>query len=89
MSTESQILPVNLVQEVDSYVDKALEDAIKYSNSAPLDESGVYSLHLLAARIYAAGFADGQRAMHERDRAEQRRAGARERLAQGEDEAAS
>lgn len=50
-----------VVDLVDRYVRKALQDASTYVNSDPLDESGVYSLHLLAADIYALGFADGDR----------------------------
>jgi len=48
-------------------------DDRKYTNRTPLDESGVWSLHQLAAEIYAAGFDEGSRT------AERREQGRRER----------
>ncbi len=46
---------------VEGFVSKTLSDAEKYSNSEPMDESNIFSLHVLAARIYADGYLDGQR----------------------------
>ncbi len=56
---ESVVTP-EVVQLVDEYVRRELADAQKYDNSTPLDESGIYSLHLLAAQIFAKGYELGQ-----------------------------
>lgn len=48
--------PFAVAQMVETYVDSELRDAAKYTNREPLDDSGVYGLHDLAARIYALGF---------------------------------
>jgi hypothetical protein len=37
-----------------------LADARNYENRSPLDDSGVWDLHRLAAQIYALGFDDGE-----------------------------
>lgn len=55
-------VPVDVVQSVEGYVDSELADAAKYDNRQPLDESGVYSLHVLVAAAYGRGFADGEHA---------------------------
>lgn len=65
--------PRVVVEQVEQYVDEELRDARKYENSTPLDESGVGSLHRLAANIYAIGFADGESASRERELARRRR----------------
>lgn len=72
--TTPQIEPREVVELVDSYVDKALRDCEKYTNSEPLDESGVYDLHRLAASIYALGYSAGEQAESARARARQYRA---------------
>ena len=59
MKTEPHIVTPEVVRLVDEYVSAELADAKKYSNSTPLDESGVFSLHRLAAEIYAHGYSDG------------------------------
>jgi len=59
---------------VEDYVEKALHDARQYTNSAPLDESGVYSLHRLAAAIYAEGWRDGHIVGSDTQRAARNRA---------------
>lgn len=64
-----RILPSSLVVAVDGYVERELRDAAQYDNRQPLDESGVWSLHTLAAKCYAAGWADGEAAEGERARA--------------------
>lgn len=51
--------PLPVAQEVDQYLYGEFSDAEKYDNRDLLDESGIYSLHRLAARIYAMGFRDG------------------------------
>lgn len=53
--------PSNIPQMVDQYVLDELEQEQKYSNRSPLDESGIFSLHQLAARIYQCGYEDGAR----------------------------
>lgn len=58
----SLIEPPDVVQLVDDYVYKALRDGKKYDNSEPLDESGVWSLHRLAAQVYAEGYKAGEAA---------------------------
>jgi hypothetical protein len=58
--TESRIVTPDIVFQIDNWVSKQLDDAKQYENSEPLDESGIYSLHLLAAQIYAAGFQAGE-----------------------------
>lgn len=60
MTTERPIEPLAVAQDVESYVDGEHRDAAKYSNRDLLDDSGVYSLHELAARIYQRGFNDGR-----------------------------
>lgn len=67
--TDTIPVPATVVQQVEEYVYKELSDAEKYDNSSPLDESGIWSLHRLAARIYAAGFDAGERVEAERSRA--------------------
>lgn len=46
----------DVANAVDEYVRKELHDADKFDNRTPLDESGIFSLHLLAARIFAKGY---------------------------------
>ena len=60
--TNPRIEPAEVIQAIESYVNDALRDAHKFSNSELLDDSGVWSLHALAAEIYAAGWRDGERA---------------------------
>ncbi|MCX2931358.1 hypothetical protein ORI20_13825 [Mycobacterium sp. CVI_P3] len=60
---KNAIIPVpgEIVDLVDEYVRKQLDDAKQYDNRSPLDESGIFSLHRLASEIYAAGFEAGVR----------------------------
>ncbi len=51
--------PYPVAQMVEDYVRSELADAAQYSNRATLDESGIWSLHAVAARIYALGWRDG------------------------------
>lgn len=60
MNNERPVEPLEIAQEVERYVDSEIRDAKKYSNRELFDESGVYSLHELAARIYQSGFNDGR-----------------------------
>ncbi|WP_255139144.1 hypothetical protein [Rhodococcus sp. 15-2388-1-1a] len=71
--SDARIEPQDVIQMVESYVSKQLHDAEKYTNSEPLDQSGVWSLHALAATIYARGFEDGERAESERNNGQRRR----------------
>lgn len=71
-------VPQHVVQAVEEYVDSELSDAEKYDNSTPLDESGIWSLHRLAARVYAIGFDAGERIEAERSRARAQRRRARD-----------
>jgi len=60
--------PEEIVNLVETFVNDEHEDDLKYENRTPLDESGVWSLHQLAAEIYAAGFHAGTRTAEARDR---------------------
>lgn len=71
--TTPQIEPREVVELVDSYVDSALNANAKFTNSQPLDESGVYDLHRLAAHIYALGYSAGEQTEAARARARQYR----------------
>jgi len=78
------VLPADLVLEVEMWADKQIEDSINFVNREPLDESGIFTLHRLAASIYARGWGDGARAEGERLRG----VGRRERAAQRREEQA-
>lgn len=66
MKIEPNIVTREIVEMVDEYAQSEIADAAKYANSEPLDESGIFSLHRLAARIYAHGFHDGETAAQTR-----------------------
>lgn len=51
--------PFAVAQIVETFVDGEHRAAVQYSNRSPLDDSGVFDLHTLAARIYALGFNEG------------------------------
>jgi hypothetical protein len=53
--------PADVAHMVNEYLSIELSDVEKYDNRELLDESGRYSLHRLAAEIYARGFDDGYR----------------------------
>lgn len=71
--SDARIAPAAIVQAVEDYVSSEQHDAARFDNREPLDESGCWSLHKLAATIYAVGWADGERAQTERDRGLRRR----------------
>lgn len=71
--TDIAIETAVVVQLVEEYVLHELHDAAKFTNRAPLDESGIYDLHRVAARVYAAGWRDGERAAMERAHAQDQR----------------
>ena len=84
-----KIEPFQVIQAVEDYVRSELADAANYDNRQPLDESGIWSLHDLAAQVYALGHADGAAAESARmsGRRDREREAAREeakrRLADG------
>jgi hypothetical protein len=53
--------PADVADMVNQYIYGELSDTEKYDNREPLDDSGRYALHRLAADIYARGFDDGHR----------------------------
>lgn len=63
-----RIEPQVVIDLVEQYIDKELHDAEQYINRAPFDDSGCWSLHRLAADIYAQGYADGEQAQGVRGR---------------------
>ena len=65
--------PREVVAKVESYVHRELHDAQTYENREPLDESGIFSLHLMAADIYALGIRDGELTERMRNDAERQR----------------
>lgn len=78
--------PFEVARLVDQYADDQHLAASKYTNSEPLDESGIYTLHNVAARIYALGFKEGQQVQNWRDSAERSRKQDAERRAAAGDE---
>lgn len=52
-------VPLSIVQRVVGYVRSERNDAEKYDNRTPLDDSGVYSLHALTQQVYAEGWEAG------------------------------
>lgn len=85
--SRSPVEPVEIVEIVEDYVNRAHEHAAKYDNSAPLDESGVWILHRLAADIYAAGFEAGSDTAEARERGRQQRKVDAERVVKATEEA--
>jgi hypothetical protein len=69
MNDQPRVEPTPVVELVERYVSGELRDAEKYDNRQPLDETGVWSLHALAARIYAMGWEDGERSTARREQA--------------------
>jgi hypothetical protein len=67
------IEPKEIVDLVEGFVSDAYSDASKFENSSLLDESGVWTLHQLAADIYAAGFEEGVRTEEARNRGKRER----------------
>ena len=65
--------PRAIVDLVEGFVNDEHNDDRKYTNRTPLDESGVWSLHQLAAEIYADGFAEGVRTEEGRQRGKRER----------------
>jgi hypothetical protein len=80
--SEHRIEPQDVINLVEDYVMSELSDAEKYSNRKPLDESGIFDLHRLAAEVYAAGWKAGDFAAATREA----KVRARERDARRHDE---
>lgn len=68
MADRNRIEPPEVIAEVEQYVHRELADAESYSNRTPLDESGIWSLHALAAEVYAMGWKAGETAAMEKER---------------------
>lgn len=73
------IEPRLVVSRVEEYVDAELAQVEKYDHRRPLDESGIYGLHQLAAEIYALGYAEGAGAGADRAQAQRYRASTTEK----------
>lgn len=58
-ASDFPIEPPEVADRVEEYVRSELADAERFDNRDPLDESGVWSLHRLAATIYAYGWRQG------------------------------
>ena len=58
----SLVEPKEIADLVEFFINDEHGNAAKYTNRTPLDESGAWSLHQLAGKIYAAGFEEGERA---------------------------
>lgn len=52
-------VPQDIANAVEDYVRSELRDCARYSNRAPLDESGVWSLRRLVEQAYAMGYDAG------------------------------
>lgn len=78
------IEPMNIALMVDEYAATEHDAARRYENRELLDESGIYSLHELAARIYQHGFNDGRATEALRSQGSMRRERDRARAAQEE-----
>ena len=62
----SIVEPKAIADLVEFFINDEHGNAAKYTNRTPLDESGAWSLHQLAGKIYAAGFEEGERAEGDR-----------------------
>ena len=79
----ARIEPPDVVRVVEDYINSELDQASKYDNRAPLDESGCWTLHSVAAQIYALGFDAGETTQMERERGQRQRDRAATRAANG------
>jgi hypothetical protein len=76
---EHSIEPREVAEAVERYVAAELADARKYENRTPLDDSGAWSLHRLAANVFALGFEAGEQVTEVRARGQREREAALER----------
>ena len=70
-------VPIEVVETVDRFIEAEHRDADRFSNREVLDESGAYSLHIAASKVYARGYQDGRMAERARANAERQRERAR------------
>ena len=80
-------VPLDVVGQVNQFVEACHVGARTYANVTLLDESQMYDLHLTAASIYARGWTDGAQAASLRESA--RRSRERDRVNEEAAEAAS
>ena len=67
MTTDrARVEPPRVVMLVENYVDRELDDAARFENRSPFDASGVWSLHAVAAEIYALGWQDSEHTSNDR-----------------------
>lgn len=71
--SESIIEPREVAEAVERYVAAEFAESRKFENRKPLDDSGVWSLHRLAATVFALGFAAGEHVADIRFRAQRGR----------------
>jgi hypothetical protein len=71
--SDHAIEPREVAEAVERYVERELADAAKYDNRTPLDDCGVWSLHRLAANVFALGFEAGEQVAEVRARGQQDR----------------
>ena len=69
----NECAPLHVVQEVERFVASEIADVDRYLNRSHMDDSAVYSLHRLAATIYAMGSRDGWLSAHEEASGRRRR----------------
>ena len=55
-------VPQDIANAVEDYVRSELRDCARYSNRAPLDDSGIWSLRRLVEQAYARGYDAGHSA---------------------------
>ena len=65
--------PKAVADLVEAFINDEHEDARKYSNRTLLDSSSAWTLHQLAADIYAAGFEEGLRTSEAREQGRRQR----------------
>lgn len=66
-------VPIAVIESVDRFIADEHRDARKFSNREVLDDSGAYSLHGVAAGVYARGYQDGRMAERARSNNERQR----------------
>ena len=71
--SEVSIEPLEVVRDVEMWVERELQDLRKYQNREPMDEGAIYGIHRLAADAYARGYKDGRNAEIARWDGERRR----------------
>jgi len=65
--------PKAIAALVESFINDEHDDARKYTNRTLLDSSSAWTLHQLAADIYAAGFEEGLRTSEAREQGRRQR----------------